>query len=493
MSTLYTDEAEIMDVAISFTEQADMIYALGTIATLTEMERSATESIADHERRLASVDARKRAYVSATLNRILGGCKYRRVMDLLPEAGDENERLEIVANIRFFLRAFDTPRTKAIDLELYHNQDTMKGRGDFHFRCSNRQLVLRVGGHGNGYANAAIQINDTRVIDEFRRYFDSIVASPNSRRVSYEDLAQLVTLLDRRDIEGAKKFLEFGTLSPSAATDVGASAQTAPHERRVLARSHDDVGATAVVLAAGRGTRMGRTGVLRQKCMLDVCGKPLLAWTLNALSEQGVKRILVLTGYRADDVVDYLATVRYAADVHSVLVSGPSTASAVHEVKERLGEHFWFVHGNLLVPPAVLTKVADRYRTYASSTGQYPAAVLATVHSGANLTHAILRKGKRGEVQVVRAERWAGQLDAVQPRSDTDVLSLGVGLVNKECVEWQRASGDGLMVEGLIDRTDSHPILSIHASAFAHIETDADYRRWAKDTAGVRSLMGQGQ
>ena len=54
---------------------------------------------------------------------------------------------------------------------------------------------------------------------------------------------------------------------------------------------------TAVILAAGRGSRMNDATKDRPKCLLYLAGKPLLHWQLEALRYAGIPRIVVVRGY----------------------------------------------------------------------------------------------------------------------------------------------------------------------------------------------------
>lgn len=55
--------------------------------------------------------------------------------------------------------------------------------------------------------------------------------------------------------------------------------------------------AVAVVLAAGKGTRMKSD---LPKVLLDVCGRPMIEYVLEALRKSGIGRNLLVVGYRAD-------------------------------------------------------------------------------------------------------------------------------------------------------------------------------------------------
>jgi len=63
----------------------------------------------------------------------------------------------------------------------------------------------------------------------------------------------------------------------------------------------------AIILAAGRGTRMKSLTDDCPKPMLRVDGRPLLAHVIERMEEAGVREVLVITGYRAELVEEYFA------------------------------------------------------------------------------------------------------------------------------------------------------------------------------------------
>jgi choline kinase len=56
----------------------------------------------------------------------------------------------------------------------------------------------------------------------------------------------------------------------------------------------------AIILAAGKGTRLRPHTDDKPKCMVELAGKPLLHRQLEALRSVGVERIMLVGGYRAD-------------------------------------------------------------------------------------------------------------------------------------------------------------------------------------------------
>jgi len=79
----------------------------------------------------------------------------------------------------------------------------------------------------------------------------------------------------------------------------------------------------AVILAAGRGSRMGHLSEDRPKCLFELEGKPLLERQIAALRRGGIEQIGIVRGYRAEMIavpgVDYFANERWAET--SIIVS----------------------------------------------------------------------------------------------------------------------------------------------------------------------------
>ena len=62
----------------------------------------------------------------------------------------------------------------------------------------------------------------------------------------------------------------------------------------------------AFLLAAGFGTRLRPLTDTTPKCLIPVCGKPVMEWWLRLFAEHGVTEVLVNTHYLAGQVRDFL-------------------------------------------------------------------------------------------------------------------------------------------------------------------------------------------
>jgi choline kinase len=56
----------------------------------------------------------------------------------------------------------------------------------------------------------------------------------------------------------------------------------------------------AIILAAGRGSRMKNLTDERPKCLVELRGKALLDWQLKALRAAGITEIAIVTGYKRE-------------------------------------------------------------------------------------------------------------------------------------------------------------------------------------------------
>jgi choline kinase len=62
----------------------------------------------------------------------------------------------------------------------------------------------------------------------------------------------------------------------------------------------DNRSVKGIILAAGRGSRMGSLTGSRPKCLVELRGRPLLEWQLQSLRDAGINDIAIVTGYRRE-------------------------------------------------------------------------------------------------------------------------------------------------------------------------------------------------
>ena len=129
----------------------------------------------------------------------------------------------------------------------------------------------------------------------------------------------------------------------------------------------------AVVMAAGQGTRMKSD---LPKVLFPVLGRPMIEYVLDALAAGGVRRVIAVIGYRADDVRSALAgrnEVQFALQTERL-----GTGHAVKMAREHLAGHagpVLVVAGDSpMIQPASIQTLLAHYDQH------QPACLLGTLH-----------------------------------------------------------------------------------------------------------------
>lgn len=118
----------------------------------------------------------------------------------------------------------------------------------------------------------------------------------------------------------------------------------------------------AVLLAAGRGARLGALTESTPKPLLDVGGKPIIARIIDGLADAGANDITVVTGYLGDQIEAALGDGgKWGVRIRTARqpdVNG--TATALSLVREWLGDEPFFVGwGDIVVDPANYRRVIE--------------------------------------------------------------------------------------------------------------------------------------
>jgi len=118
----------------------------------------------------------------------------------------------------------------------------------------------------------------------------------------------------------------------------------------------------AVILAAGRGTRMRDLTVATPKPMLNVGGRPILERLLERLIEAGVSEALIVTGYHAEAIEDYFRDYRLPLHfVRQAPVNGTATAALL--ARQFVGhDDFLLTFGDILADASCYRQILERLR-----------------------------------------------------------------------------------------------------------------------------------
>jgi MurNAc alpha-1-phosphate uridylyltransferase len=131
----------------------------------------------------------------------------------------------------------------------------------------------------------------------------------------------------------------------------------------------------ALILAAGRGERMRPLTDRTPKPLLQVRGKRLVEWHLEALARAGVREVVVNTAWLEEqfpaalgDGARYGVKITYSfegRDHGGALETAGGIAKALPLLADSPGSAFWVVSGDVFVPD--FTFPADAARAFAES------------------------------------------------------------------------------------------------------------------------------
>ncbi|MBX7192846.1 MAG: phosphocholine cytidylyltransferase family protein [Sandaracinaceae bacterium] len=119
----------------------------------------------------------------------------------------------------------------------------------------------------------------------------------------------------------------------------------------------DSTPLSAVILAAGRGSRLGALGASVPKCLVEVGGRPLVEHQLVALRDVGVRHVVVVVGFRAEAVRAQLGgRVRY---VENPRYAETNSLYSLALAREAIEGPFMLLNSDTLAHPLVYRRVAE--------------------------------------------------------------------------------------------------------------------------------------
>jgi len=122
----------------------------------------------------------------------------------------------------------------------------------------------------------------------------------------------------------------------------------------------------AVILAAGKGSRLNPITSTVPKPMIPIGGKPLLEHALLNLRDIGVQEILIIVGYKEEIIKNYFGNglskfkvkIQYTTQLEHL-----GTAHAVAFAKDFVGDDdFFLMYGDLLTDPQVFKDILEIYQ-----------------------------------------------------------------------------------------------------------------------------------
>jgi dTDP-glucose pyrophosphorylase len=182
----------------------------------------------------------------------------------------------------------------------------------------------------------------------------------------------------------------------------------------------------AVILAAGKGTRMGELTNECPKPMLKAWGKPILEHIIEGLRANGISEIFVVTGFRAEVIETQLGNGgRLGVEIkYGRQLVQDGTGKAPELARSFVGnDPFLLTYGDILVKPETYGQMLKRFNS-----GQFSG--LVTVTGSQDVT--------KGGLNFFDKEFCLSRLVEKPTRAQLDEL-LQEGLLREGTVAWYNA------------------------------------------------------
>jgi choline kinase len=123
-----------------------------------------------------------------------------------------------------------------------------------------------------------------------------------------------------------------------------------------------------IILSAGQGSRLGALTQDRPKCLIEFAGRTLLDRQLDTLAANGVEDVVVVTGFRDDQIEAALQRRREAGEgprvqtVFNPFFKVADNTGSLYMAREALTGDTLVWNGDTMVSPALMAKVVANDR-----------------------------------------------------------------------------------------------------------------------------------
>jgi mannose-1-phosphate guanylyltransferase/mannose-1-phosphate guanylyltransferase/phosphomannomutase len=106
----------------------------------------------------------------------------------------------------------------------------------------------------------------------------------------------------------------------------------------------------AIILAAGKGTRVQGINDEVPKVLLEILGKPMLLWNIEQLKKYGISNIAINTHHLSNKIKDYLGNGNnYGVNlIYSYESELLGTSGALNNFRDFFNETFFVVYGDVI-------------------------------------------------------------------------------------------------------------------------------------------------
>jgi HAD superfamily hydrolase (TIGR01549 family) len=224
---------------------------------------------------------------------------------------------------------------------------------------------------------------------------------------------------------------------------------------------------SVVIPCGGRGSRMGDVTTKKQKCMIELESKPILARVVSLLHDCGIKEFHFIVGYRSEDIISYFGNGdKMGIVTHYHQPNQPSTGQALLSIADNLPSKFLYCHANILFEPRLFSLLLKKF--YKNN----DLSIFVVTKTPKAQTHPVfmLNNGIPAEIK-----RYSDGKDL-----DNTYYSMGLGVIRKidlnsnfECI-----LSEDITTEQLLSKSISKVQTIEYSDNWFHLETVDDMENY---------------
>jgi L-glutamine-phosphate cytidylyltransferase len=112
----------------------------------------------------------------------------------------------------------------------------------------------------------------------------------------------------------------------------------------------------AIIIGAGRGSRLMPTTANTPKCFAEIAGRRMLDWAVDAFRQNNITDIVFIGGYRIDTVQDAYPRFTYC---HNQDWQNNNILASLMHAEDHMDESFLCCYSDVLFTPAIVQAVAN--------------------------------------------------------------------------------------------------------------------------------------
>ena len=228
----------------------------------------------------------------------------------------------------------------------------------------------------------------------------------------------------------------------------------------------------AIIMAAGKGSRLGaRTGG-RPKAFVEIKGKKLIEYNLALLRKNHVDEIVIVTGYQNEAFEELLSREKDVRFIYNPFYELVNVLGSFYMGMEALHDDFVYLHADTLCEPAIFERM---------------------MHSQGDVVLPVDYKKCDDEAMKVRSENGRiVQITKQMPTERAEGEFIGIAMFKKEAIPALKKKTKQLMKEGaftdyfesaiqrLIEEEDFRiQTVPTEGAFWAEIDFEEDYKRAA--------------